>query len=489
MIGLRFQFCLMVFIAMLFIPTVLRAQSACPTEHQINASFENGAAWQMCWDSRKRENIVLSDVYFQPAGGEPFSVFNSLRLSQLHVSYDDSNVVYNDVTEFGLGGGYVSQLTQADCPAGELIDIGGLKRLCSLLSTGDDSYTTPSETRQSQSLSVFSVSQVGSYAYLITWKFFADGSVEASVGAAGALQRSTEDAHSHHGRELEDVPNKAWLSHTHNYYWQLDFDLGESANDDIVSELQFITDRDGRRAMTQTPLLFEAARSINPQTMRSWLISDKDNGQGDSAAYLIEPQSYGHKMVNKATEPHTEFDFFVTKQNDCERFVSENAKYYPDCDENILQFVNNESLMGEDVVLWHRISFHHVPRNEDRHVMHSHWDGFVMQARNLHAQTPGHSGQESTASLAAIANAQALADMPVESKKSGFGCSVVGDTQKDQDMVLLLLLILNVIYKMYKGYSTPSARNRIFPRRATSSFSPVAGWKYASTRSPSGVVP
>ncbi len=440
------RFGIVILVALLVMPGLLKAELTCPVENQITVEFDNGAAWQMCWDSRKRENIVLSDVHFQPAGAQAYSVFSTLRLSQLHVNYDDSNVTYNDVTEFGLGGGYVSELNQQDCPGGELIDIGGIPRLCTLLSNGDDSYTTPTETRQAQSLSVYSVSQVGAYAYLITWKFFADGSVEPSIGAAGALQRSSGDPHSHHGRELEDVPNKSWLSHTHNYYWQLDFDLGENPRDDVVSELQFVTDAAGRRARTQTPLRVEAARAIDPKQMRSWFISDKDDISLDSAGYLIEPLSYGHKMVNKVTDPYTEFDFFVTRQKDCERFTSENTKYYPDCDENILQFVNNESLTGEDIVLWHRISFHHVPRNEDRYVMHSHWDGFVMQARNLHDQTPGHSGKESAGSVAAMAGARVQLDSPVEEKSPAFGCSVSGSGMRYPDIGLFILIIFSVFF-------------------------------------------
>lgn len=433
---------LLILLVLSVTPGLARANLDCPVEYQINAEFDNGAAWRMCWDSRKRENIVLSDVHFQPEGAPLYSVFNTLRLSQLHVSYDDSNVTYNDITEFGLGGGYVVELNQEDCPGGQLIEIGGLNRLCTLMSNEDDSYKTPSETRQSQSISIFSVSQVGSYAYLVTWKFFADGSVEPSVGAAGALQRSSDHSHSHHGRTLEDVPDKSWLSHTHNYYWQIDFDLGDDPNNDVVSELEFVTGKDGRRALSKTPLRVEAARTINPKTMTSWLISDGDDESGLVAGYLIEPQNYGHKMVNKVTDPFTEFDFFVTKQNDCERFVSENAKFYPECEEDILQFVNDESITGEDIVLWHRISFHHVPRNEDRHVMHSHWDGFVMQARNLHTQTPGHSGVESDQVLAAIASADIQSDAVVQNNRTAIGCSFVGKGHGSRDVGLLALVLL-----------------------------------------------
>jgi len=413
-------------LAGLFQPGISTASTEldCPVENQIIASFDNGSGWNMCWDSRQRENIVLSDVSYQPADAEPYAIFNTLRLSQLHVSYDDSNVTYNDVTQFGLGGGYVSTLDENDCPHGRLIDIAGRAGICEQISTGDDSYSTASETRQSQSLSIFSTSQVGSYSYLTTWKFFADGSVQPSVGAAGALQRSSNDPHSQFGRQLEGVEDKSWLSHTHNYYWQIDFDLGQHASDDQVSEIQFTTDSDGRRAKSVTRLATESARAIDPQKMTSWLISDGDAQDPQTPGFLIEPVNYGHKHVSTVTEPHTEYDFFVTKQNDCERFVSENAKYYPECDENILEFVNDEKLTEEDIVVWHRISFHHVPRNEDRHVMHSHWDGFVMEARNLNQKTPGHTGQASERTVAAKAAASAQSDDSFQSLGNpSSGCS------------------------------------------------------------------
>lgn len=433
------------------------AQANCPAEHQINARFDNGAGWSMCWESKKRENMVLSDVKYQAAGAEPYSVFNTLRLSQLHVSYDDSNIVYNDVTQFGLGGGYVTTLEAHDCPDGRLIDIANRAGICERISTDDDSYTTASETRKSQSLSVFSTSQVGSYSYLITWKFFADGSVQPSIGAAGALQRSSGDAHSHFGRKLEGVEDKSWLSHTHNYYWQIDFDLGNLANDDQVNELQFTTDNHGRRARLLSRLSTESARAINPEKMTSWLISDGDANNAKTPGYLIEPINYGHKLVS--TEPYTEFDFFVTRQNDCERFVSENAKYYPACQENILEFVNNENLINEDVVVWHRISFHHVPRNEDRQVMHSHWDGFVMEGRNLHQQSPGHSGLESQQTLKGMAAASAHPETSAKkSTKSLSGCSFQAATNNGFAVDFLVFFMTALGYLCF--------RTRFFRRTA-----------------------
>ncbi len=365
---------------------------SCPVSQQISERFDNGAGWDMCWEARQRENIVLSDISYTPAGGTPISVLAALRMAQLHVAYDDSNVTYNDVTQFGLGAAFRSTLVAENCPGGQLIDIEGRAGMCRQRSKGDDAYRTPNEAILSESLTLFSVSQVGSYAYIVTWKFFADGTIAPSVGATGALQRSSDFAASPFGRELEGVTDKSWLSHTHNYYWQMDFDLGASATDDVVSEISYPVDRDGRRARTETMINVESARKVEPENLVSWKVSDNGSGAPGTPAYLIEPLHYGHRLVRSEMEPFTDFDFFVTKQSDCEDFVSENAKYNPDCSENILQFVNDEPLQDQDITLWHRVSFHHVPRNEDRKSMHSHWDGFSMRASNMNSLTPGHSG-------------------------------------------------------------------------------------------------
>ncbi|MBX2886104.1 MAG: hypothetical protein KTR32_39480 [Granulosicoccus sp.] len=400
----------------------------CVNDQLINTEFNNGSAWRMCWESRQRENLVLSQVQFKPANGQYFPVFSSLRLSQLHVTYDDSNVTYNDVTQFGLGAGYVRELDTNDCPFGELLGINTKPGLCVTVSDGKDLYSTAQETRRAQSLTLQSTSMVGAYAYLATWKFFADGSIEPSIGAAGALQRSSDDGHSHFGRKLEGSGDKSWLSHTHNYYWRLDFDLGVAANDDIVNEISFNIQDDGTREKHTLRLSEESARAVNREAMTAWEIADSGD-TSNPVTYLIEPTNYGHRHVNRVNEPYTEFDFFVTRQNDCERFVSENAKFYPDCNENILEFTNNENIVGEDIVVWHRISFHHVPRNEDRSIMHSHWDGFVIEARNLHEATPAYAGTLSDQTQAAIE--RVAAETPEGDESRDYSEQVQGSKQSD----------------------------------------------------------
>jgi len=76
------------------------------------------------------------------------------------------------------------------------------------------------------------------------------------------LQRSSDWAESPFGRQLEGGIEKSWLSHTHTYYWQMDFDLGSDSTNDIVSEISFPVDADGRRVRTVTRLDTEVARTI-----------------------------------------------------------------------------------------------------------------------------------------------------------------------------------------------------------------------------------
>ena len=365
---------------------------SCPIENSISVDFENGAGWDMCWESKARENIVLSDIHYRTADSNALRVISSLRLAQLHVTYDDNEVTFNDVTQFGLGRGHVSILVESDCPGGQLINIDDRPRLCQQLASGNAAHHTYDSSRLTEALTLFTISQVGAYAYIVTWKFFDDGSIAPSIGAAGSLQRSSDDENSPYGRALGGIEGKSWLSHTHNYYWRIDFDIGDNANDDIVSEVSYVSDDQGRRLRNVERLLEESARKTDPDKLLAWYISNAGEDITQSQGYVIEPLNYGHKLVHKDTEPYTDFDFFVSKQNDCERYISENQKFNPDCGEDILQFINEESLLDEDIVVWHRISFHHVPRNEDRFQMHSHWDGFLMRASNFSSISPGHSG-------------------------------------------------------------------------------------------------
>ncbi len=369
-----------------------QATPECSGDASIKETFSNGARWEMCWASRIRENLVLNDVFYTPPNGERKRIFSSARLSQLHVAYDDSDVTYNDITQYGLGGGYLVNLAQADCPYGELLYVQTRPAICRWRSKGQDNYRSASRSVSAESLTLFSVSQVGAYAYIVTWKFFSDGAIEPQIGATGALQRNSDKTELPFGRILQGDNQTLWLSHTHNYYWRLDFDLGQSATDDVVTESKTLLMDSGQRQTQVERFTTEQARIIDSDSPVSWEIWDNlsgDKPNENDSGYRIEPIRYGHRLERKEKEPYTEFDFFVTVANECERFASQNARFNPDCLNHVAQFVNDESLVNADITLWHRVSFHHVPRSEDQRHMHTHWDGFTIEPVNIHKSTPG----------------------------------------------------------------------------------------------------
>ena len=40
------------------------AELNCDSASRITQTFSNGASWDLCWESRIRENLVLSDVHY-----------------------------------------------------------------------------------------------------------------------------------------------------------------------------------------------------------------------------------------------------------------------------------------------------------------------------------------------------------------------------------------------------------------------------------------
>ena len=208
------------------------------------------------------------------------------------------------------------------------------------------------------------------------------------MGATGKLQRFTTD--SRYGWPVRTTATTLGTSHIHNYYWRLDFDLGESGDNDLVEEFNYTPSADQtRRTLGVSRLTTEAGRSIDPVNLRSWRIRDgaTTNANGQFISYQLEPIDVGHRDVGPTYEPWTANDFYVTKYRECERYVSHNPQV-SGCTDNLAGFVNGESVENADVVLWYGVTFHHIPRDEDEPYMHAHWNGFRLTPRDWMAANP-----------------------------------------------------------------------------------------------------
>ena len=371
------------------------AEAPCPSGGaRVVETFANGAAWDFCWSTRERDGLVIQGARWRaPGAAAPYPVLADGRLAQLHVAYDDGDVAYNDVTQYGLGGTWLQELDAADCPGGRLLAERGRRVACVFASDGRSSHRGRATADAGQRVTLFTVSQVGAYTYIVAWHFHADGTLEPVVGASGALQRAGADPTLPFGRTLANEPDTLWLSHTHAYHWRLDLDLGERADDDAFVASVHERDPDGRRRRVSRVQAEEAAFAPAPEALQAWHLMERPPAPGSDPiggrGYALEASGGGHAFVPGTSGAEGASDLHVTVARDCERHASQNARFFPGCPDGIGAFVDGESLAGADLVLWKRISFHHVPRNEDRPRMHTHWDGLAMRPVNVAASTPG----------------------------------------------------------------------------------------------------
>ncbi len=373
----------------LYLPSGAQAGANCSAPYLVDKEFANGARWQLCWEQRNLDGIVLRDVYFTPPGGTQQRILAQGSISQVHVPYDDNSARFHDITDDGFGNENLNDLTPEECPGGTLLKDGAKDVICQQLQLRGHAIKGVGLQELGEWLSLFSVSTSGEYNYIPVWRFLDDGTMEMVMGATGKLQRFTTDAR--FGWPVR-ANSTLGTSHIHNYYWRLDFDLGEQGDDDLVEEFNYLAESGQttpRRTLGVTRLTTETGRSIAPQTMRSWRIRDGQltNAHGRSISYHLEPTTVGHRDVGPASEPWTANDFYVTKYKACEKYVSHNPQT-GGCGNNLAAFVNGESLVNADIVLWYGVTFHHIPRDEDEAYMHAHWDGFRLTPRDLMAENP-----------------------------------------------------------------------------------------------------
>lgn len=356
---------------------------SCSPTFAITEALPNGAHWTMCWEVRNLEGIVLHDVTYTPPGGGAVEVLGQANLAQIHVPYDNNLARFHDVSDYGLGAN-IDDLAPEDCPDGTLLPVAGRDLLCRQVSPSGYSYKSYDDVSQGDSLTLFSVSAIGAYNYIVQWQFEDDGTIRPSVGATGQLQMYGGNRATGWAVGGGNVA----VAHMHNFYWRLDVDLAGPA-DDRVQELA-VTQGPGRDTFTNTrqSLLSESARRVQPHTFRSWRVLDTTvtNDDGHRISYELLP-STDNIFRGPGYEPFTHNELYATTDRACERFASHNPTFNG-CGADLSTFADGESLNGADLVLWYGTSFHHLPRDEDEDHMDVHWSGFALVPRDLTSVYP-----------------------------------------------------------------------------------------------------
>jgi primary-amine oxidase len=371
-------------LALLLLINVAEARpnnTSCPTGNTISKTFSSGAAWDMCWEVRSEEGVVLSDIHYKAAGKSRRRILGEASLSQIYTEYDDGSASQFLVTDFGLGGSGLQTLTTAMCEGGQLRSDAGRNVLCEVTRANGYIYRyKESERRQGSKLQLYSASSVNSREFIIRWSFLENGTIEAGVGLTGQFKKTSPDSFA--GWPVT-AQNTNATSFTDHYFWRLDFDIASNSENDIVEEIKSVpsTDRITKTKQTQT-VSTELSAVFAPEDKKFWRVLDQSetNIANQAISYELVLLNYAQQNKGNSSFPWLKNDVFITRFHACERFAVKNP--INNCGENVSDFVNAESTTAKDIVVWYRLAHHTMPRDEDYSPAALQWSNFTLLPRD-----------------------------------------------------------------------------------------------------------
>ena len=148
--------------------------SSCPAGNTISKTFSSGAAWDMCWEVRDEEGVVLSDVHYKPRKQKlDVEYWAKPVYLKIQTEYDDGSATEFLVTQYGLGGANLQTLNSSMCSGGQLRKHAGRDVLCEVTKANGYIYRYRNSTRrQGSKLDIFSSSNINAREFIIKWSFF-----------------------------------------------------------------------------------------------------------------------------------------------------------------------------------------------------------------------------------------------------------------------------------------------------------------------------
>lgn len=189
----------------------------------------------------------------------------------------------------------------------------------------------------------------------------------------------------------------------HDALWRIDVDLDDAEGDTPYLVRHVEPDPGAPTPLTAVDehVLFnggtEGFADWDPLELTSLLIEDQgENALGHRRGYELHPLRTGTARHFGPRESWTRHDFWVTRYDPeaptawADRWRSPDEYLLPDAAEE-------QSLEGEDVVLWYLTSAHHDPTDEDRvnnpplfdyGITRTHWFGFELAPHDFFDHNP-----------------------------------------------------------------------------------------------------
>jgi primary-amine oxidase len=376
----------------------------CSSSATVKETLQNGTTWQLCWRIHDKAGLILEKVFVATKRNpQPVQVLDSIRLAQLHVPYDTGDMEFDDLTDLGMGGYYLETLAGEDCKGGSArlgSDGSGEPKqrevLCVSAEPSGLAYRGREETwddngeksvlssDQGHDLVLRTISKLSWYEYVTEYRLHDDGQISARLGATGDLAPDTE-ADAARGWPIGKDANYYSTMHYHNAFWRVDFNLAGKGGERVD---QYDTTLDGRGEVTaklktaRTTIAKEG--TFSKVNQRWWRVTSQSSKNTDGHLRSYELVTGGDDRYEG--HPETKPDVTFSQKNPCEKYASGNASD-PECPPDrrtVLDFVKDKEKMT-DPVMWVRVGFHHVPRDEDQSPMPMHWQGFDLVPRDFTA--------------------------------------------------------------------------------------------------------
>ncbi|HEY6795349.1 MAG TPA: hypothetical protein VI248_11780 [Kineosporiaceae bacterium] len=378
-------------------PAAVAATPApCAADALVKETLPNGTTWRMCWRINQLSGLVLEKVFISSTRyPEPVQVLDSISLAQLNVPYDSGETEYNDISDFGFGGDDLQTLGGADCKGGsarvgfdDAPTPARRKVLCVSAEPSGQAYRLenpvagkPPLGKQGHDLVLRSISKVGWYEYISEYRFADNGRITARLGATGDLSPNdyvTPDTGWPIGKGAQSYAS----NHYHSAFWRVDFNIDGKGNEKIE---QYDTTPAGGNGTSSAILKtvktnIQTEGSFTKVNRRWWRVVSptSQNQDGHLRSYELDTGANDPYESHPETTPDVTF----TQQHPCEQLATGNAD--PECGNrtSILDYSRDKETMT-DPLMWVRVGFHHIPRDEDQSPMPVHWQGFDLTPRDF----------------------------------------------------------------------------------------------------------
>ncbi|BDI16948.1 amine oxidase [Nostoc cf. commune SO-36] len=369
---------------------------------QIQDNEISWQGWKFRYSMHPRNGLMLYQVAYND-GENIRPVLYRASLSEMVVPYGDPEPNWSfrnafDVGEYNLGvlantmelgkeipeNGVLLNAVFAN-EQGEPYKIPGVigiyERDRGMLWKHYEYNTQRNDVRRSRELVMKMTVAIDNYDYSINWIFHQDGTLEVQNELTGivlaqgtAAQKQSED--DSYGRLI--AKNIFGVNHQHFFNYRLDLDVDGQANSVMEMNVKALPMDEKNPlgnaiAVTETPLAKEtvAVRDLDMKSSRQWMIvnADKKNALGAAPGYML--MSGGNSMFfpveGSKIRQRAEFathHLWVTKYKPAELYAGGDYPNQTQPGQGLPKYIaDDESLLGEDIILWYTMGVTHIPRS------------------------------------------------------------------------------------------------------------------------------